>query len=201
MISRVLGVLSKKPGEPQDILSLWRNRIFTTIFLSAIIVAALPYASNIRISLNSDNYLNILIYSLAYAIGVTVIFWRSIPFRYRGLIGLLLFYIVGITSLTTYGRLGSGRLWLFVFAVLTTLLFGLRQGIVALTFNILTYSLWVLSVHYGYIGLTDSIAEPYDYLLPSIFSFFFISTVVTVSLGVFRSWKKISIRNSNFQTS
>jgi len=187
MTSKVIGFLSNNSDEPQDILSLWRNRIFTTIFLSAIIVATLPYATNIRISLNSEKYLNIFIYSLAYVIGVTVIFCRSIPFRYRGLIGLLLFYIVGITSLLTYGRMGSGRMWLFVFAVLTTLLFGLRPGIVALTVNILTYFFWVLGVHYGYIGLTGSMAESYDHLIPSIFSFFFISTVVTVSLGVFVS--------------
>jgi PAS domain S-box-containing protein len=103
------------------------------------------------------------------------------------MIGLLLFYIIGITSLLTYGRMGSGRLWLIVFAVLTTLLLGLRPGIVALTLNILTYSFWVLGVHLGYIVLTGTLAKPYEHLIPSIFSFFFFSTVVTISLGVFVS--------------
>ena len=73
-----------------------------------------------------------IVYSLAYLTGILIVFGRFIPFRYRTWIGLLLFYIIGVTALSTYGRMGSGRLWLIVFTVLTTLLLGLRAGVLAL---------------------------------------------------------------------
>ena len=114
-------------------------------------------------------------------------FGRFIPFGYRAWIGLLLFYIIGVISLSAYGRMGSGRLWLIVFAVLTTLLLGLRAGVLALILNTITYFLWAYGVDHGLIGSAKLAAEKALPLMASTVTFLFMNTLLTVSLGVFVS--------------
>ena len=75
----------------EDALLLWRKRIFFTIFLIAILVAALSYIPNMKISFQSGKWLNALVYTIIYLIGITVTFVRVIPFKLRAWSGLFYF--------------------------------------------------------------------------------------------------------------
>jgi PAS domain S-box-containing protein len=187
MLAGFFGERHRKGRDPADILTLWRNRIFLTIFSSAILIGSLPFAGNIRIAVNSGDMFNIFLYSLAYIVGILIVFGRAIPFRYRAWIGLILFYVLGVSSLLTFGRMGSGRLWLVTFSVLATLLLGLRAGVLTLFFNVITYTIWVTCFHFGYVTLVTAAAENMLPLKTSIFTFFFINSIMTISLGVFVS--------------
>ena len=187
MISGLFDKFFQRGGEPEDILTVWRKRIFLTIFSCAILAATLPYASNMRFAVNSGNLLIAIVFSLAYLTAILIVFGRFIPFGYRTWIGLLLFYIIGVTSLSAFGRMGSGRLLLIAFAVLTTLLLGLRAGVLALILNTVTYFLWVYGADYGLIGSAKLTVEKTLPLKASAFTFLFMNTLMTVSLGVFVS--------------
>jgi PAS domain S-box-containing protein len=109
---------------------------------------------------------------------------QAIPFKVRAWAGLLIFYGVGLTSLLALGPVGSGRMFLFAFAILASLLLGLRAGIIALALNISTFfSLgWLLSIgqlHWPHISIQA--AEKWT---TTSFTFFLLNTVGTVSLGV-----------------
>jgi len=184
MLARFLNWVQTADNDPKDVLSVWRHRIFSTIFLSAIVVATLPYLSNMRIALKSDQLLSAGVYSAAYLLALLVVFGRFIPFKIRVATGLLLFYVVGITSLITIGPMGSGRLWLLTFAVLTTLLLGLRAGLTALALNMATLLVLSWAINGILSGFSlDASRNPIHWNAISL-SFFFMNTVITISLGV-----------------
>lgn len=177
-------IADTQSGSYSDDLLIWRKRIFTSFFLSAIFVAAFTYIQNMMIAFQSGQWLHLTIYTIVYLLAITVTVLRWIPFKVRAWAGLLIFFGLAITSLISLGPVGSGRMFLFAFSILASLLLGLRAGIFALCFNIFT----IFTV--GWIFSTGQLHWPHiiDYSpkkwFASSYTFFFINTVVTLSLGV-----------------
>ena len=184
MLARIVKLFRPAEKDAKDVLSVWRHRIFSTIFLSSIIVATLPYASNMRIAVNSDQIVSAVVYSTVYLLAILVIVATFIPFKIRAGFGLILFYITGVTSLVTLGPAGSGRLYLIMFAVLTTLLLGLRAGLAALLLNIGTIFIWSWAVMKNLNGFSLEMTHQYIQWNGIRLSFLFINAVITLSLGV-----------------
>lgn len=194
MITRILKIVQREDRNSKDVLSIWRTRIFSTIFLCSIVIAALPYVSNMKIAISSGQLVNACVYSAAYIVAIILIFSRFLPYRFRIGIGLFLFYIVGVTSLLTLGLYGSGRLWLVTFAVLTTLLLGLRAGLIALALNLATLFLWSWAVAGNFGGFSYGLNSQTIRWPALNLSFFFMNAVITISLGVFVSVLERKIR-------
>jgi PAS domain S-box-containing protein len=137
-----------------------------------------------KISIQSGQKLNVVMWSLIYALAIIVTLIRTIPFRLRAWTGLFLFYALGLTSLLTIGPSGSGRLCIFAFAVLVSLLLGLKAGVIALALNIATIFLlgWILKMSYWELPILLSYNS--EHWVASGFTFFFINTAVTISTGV-----------------
>ncbi len=185
MLVALFNYFSEPPSEDRNnALLYWRMRIFSTIFLLTVFVGTFSYIPNIKIAINSGQKLSGAIYTLAYLLAVFVFFAKAIPFRVRVWTGLLLFYGVGLASLIFLGPVGSGRMYLFAFALLASLLLGLRAGILALVLNISTYfSLgWFLST--GQLQWTHITAHASENWAATGYTFFFFNTVITVSTGV-----------------
>ncbi len=95
-----------------------------------------------------------------------------------------MYYCAGLTSLFALGPVGSGRIFLFAFALLASLLLGLRAGILALVLNICTF------LSFGWMLSTDQLQWSHITIQASNkwgangYTFFVLNTVVTVSLGV-----------------
>jgi two-component system cell cycle sensor histidine kinase/response regulator CckA len=194
MIASKLKTVQKEDQNSQDVLSVWRTRIFSTIFSSAIVIAVLPYFSNMKIAISSGQLFSACVYSAAYIVAIFVIFSKFLPYKIRISIGLFLFYIVGVTSLITLGIYGSGRLWLVTFAVLATLLLGLKAGFIALALNLATLFLWSWAVVKNFSGLSAELSnQPIQWHALNL-SFFFMNAVITVSLGVLVSVLEKKIR-------
>ncbi len=174
----------QKPGVNDSTLLIWRKRIFTTIFLCASLTAAFTYIPNTKHAILTEQWLNAIVFSLAYLVLLAIVILPTIPFKVRAWLGLLTFYGVGLTALLTLGPVGSGRIFLIAFALLASLLLGLKAGILALVLNISTFLFlgWVLSMgqlHWPH--LTDYNSDKWT---TSGYTFFLLATVVTVSVGV-----------------
>jgi len=172
------------PEDRQNTLLLWRMRIFSTIFLLITVAATFSLIPNLRIAIISGQKLSAVIYSLAYLLCSSVFFVKVIPFRIRVWAGLFAFYGVGLTSLIVLGPVGSGRMYLFAFALLASLLLGLRAGLLALILNISTYfSLgWFLST--GRLQWSHITVQAVENWTTTGYTFFFFNTMITVSIGV-----------------
>jgi len=165
-------------------INLWRERIFFTIFLSAIIIASLTYIPNIIISFHGENWINTFLYTAIYLCAIGVTFIRKIPFIFRAWVGLFLFYLVGLISLVTIGPVGSGRILLFSFALLTCLLLGLKSGIIVLGINICTFISIAWLLDQGIVNFKHLIGYTPKLWIANGLTFIFISGVITVSLGL-----------------
>ena len=172
------------------VLSLYRKKIFSVIFLVSLIGALPPFYLNLNLSISQGNYLNATIYTSAYLIAVAVIFFKIVPFTMRAWAGLLLFYFMGLVGLVAYGPEASGRVWLFMFAILTTLILGLKAGLAALTINVVTILMWAWAWSANYFSWSGSPRFSQTIIFTTTSSFLFMTALVTVSLGVFLNFLK-----------
>ena len=172
------------PEERNNALLLWRMRIFSTIFLLITAVATFSLIPNLRIAIISGQKSSAAIYLLAYLLCASVYFAKVIPFKIRVWTGLLSFYGVGLTSLIVLGPVGSGRMYLFAFALLASILLGLRAGFLALVLNISTYFSisWFLAT--GQLQWSHITAQAAENWTTTGYTFFFFNSVITVSIGV-----------------
>jgi two-component system cell cycle sensor histidine kinase/response regulator CckA len=168
----------------ENTLHLWRVRIFLTIFSGTILIGSLSYVANMKISFQSRDWTSALIWTIAYSILFTITFVRIIPFKIRVWIGLSVFYAIGISSFLTYGPIGSGRIWLLSFAILSSLLLGLRAGLIAVFINICTIFLLAMFLNTDFLTETPLTYSPLEYWLATGLSFVFMSTIISVSIGV-----------------
>ena len=165
-------------------LLIWRKRIFNAIFLCTTLTGTVAYIPNVKHTIQIGQWSTAIIYTIAYLTPLCIVVVQSIPFKVRAWTGLLMFYGVGLTSLIALGPVGSGRLFLFAFSLMTTLLLGLRSGILTLVLNIVTFLSinWALSRgHLSWPHLID-----YDTVkwATAGYTFFCFNAVVTVSIGV-----------------
>ena len=174
----------RKSGAHESTLLIWRKRIFATIFLCTALMAAFPIVRNVQYAIQVEQWLNVIVFTLAYLSVLTIVTVPGIPFKVRAWTGLLIFYSVGLTSLFTIGPVGSGRMLLFAFALLAGLLLGLRAGLLALVLNIGTF------LFLGWMQSTGRLQWPHISIYAAGkwaangYTFFFLNTVVTVSVGV-----------------
>jgi two-component system, cell cycle sensor histidine kinase and response regulator CckA len=185
MLYKFLDLEQERGENAKDMLFTWRKRLFLSIFICSLVAAFIPLLLNIKIAITSGNILNAVVFSAIYIAAIFVTFGKFIPFEIRAWSGLLLFYLMGIVSLASVGLGGGGRMFLFMFAVLTTLILGLRPGIVALALNLLTMFLWLWACSSNYFSL--GLMHPFlpSQLLAIGFTFLFMNAVVTVSIGIF----------------
>ena len=184
MLKSFIDLMQGKEGEQKDLMLTWRKRVFFIILLSSLLGALFPYLTNIKLALSEGLIANAVIYSSAYLIAIVVTFWKAIPFTVRAWSGLSLFFLVGAVSLVTYGPMGSGRVWLLIFATLASLFLGLRAGIMALALNIVFFTLWVFGWSISYFSWVDASQLSVVLVTATVSSFLFISSIVTISIGI-----------------
>jgi PAS domain S-box-containing protein len=187
LFERLSGLKKEEIEKQKDMLLIWRKKIFFSIFLASLIASFIPYLLNIKIAISSGQISSVFIYSLVYVIGIFITFMHRIPFAIRAWVGLLLFFVIGVFSLIAVGPPGGGRIWMFMFAVLTTLLLGLRPGIIALLLNVAAMFVWIWAWSNNYFTWIETYQILKNEILAIGASFVFLNSVVTVSLGIFVS--------------
>ena len=176
-------LFSRKAEDSEITLIVWRNRIFKTIFSCIILSGLVSYISNVQVALQIGQWKNAIIYTLGYLGFISIVLIKAIPFKARAWLGSLILYVIGITSLIVVGPAGGGRMFLFVFSILTCLFLGLRAGIFALVLNIGTilFISWMLST--GRLQWPHLTAYTIGKWPIMGYTFFFFNTTVTVSVG------------------
>jgi hypothetical protein len=103
----------------QSGLPLWRRRVFYTAFLTATILGFVSYLPTMTAAFAEGLSMSVLGYSLVYLVSLGLVLIPGIPFFWRMTVGLAIIYLGGVVNLNLAGLLGSGRIWLFIFSVLT----------------------------------------------------------------------------------
>jgi len=178
-------VVSSDAADQNGPLFIWRERIFSAIFLCGILFGLVTYISTLRYAITRGHFSNsVIFYSSVYVVAIIILLVRRIPFSVRAGIGLFLFYLLGLGTLVSVGPMGTGSIWLFAFAVTATLLLGLWAGLIALAFNISTLLILAQQMNAG--RLKWLVAMPYtlDTWNTTLVTFVFLNCVVVISLAM-----------------
>jgi len=122
-----------------DLMNEIRERQLTRGIRYAAVLGILPLIFSVSRAYyagwHSVMSLQIVFYCL---IMVTAIFSRSLPFIVKASIIVAITYILGLSSLISWGLLAFGVTTLFLFCILSTMLFGTRAGIISASISTLT---------------------------------------------------------------
>ncbi len=169
---------------PGTILAAWRERIFFAIFLTVILMAVVPYISSALGVIHEKKWATLAVYTLGYLSIIVILLLRRIPFQIRVMIGLGTFYSIGLTALISLGLIGSGRMWLFAFSIIASLLLGLGAGFTTLALNTATLVFLGYLLAKGQLPWAAAISDPMEIWIIVSITFILLNTVATVSLGV-----------------
>ena len=117
----------------------WREQLLEALLRGMLVVGLLALIGGGIIPAIQLGRPDLMIsYLAAYAVLVLVAFVRRLGFALRAGVLLFLFYALGALDFSVAGLSGDGRVLLFAFVVVTTILFDLSRGIVALVISLLT---------------------------------------------------------------
>ena len=131
----------------------WRKRILQAFLYIILILGTLAYILNAITLVRSGDVLIALFYTAAYAIVLAISLLRQIPYRVRTLTLLVITYGLAVQTLVSFGLSSDGRVWLLFFIILTGLLLGLREGLIATFISVVSYTLIAILLTGGILPL------------------------------------------------
>lgn len=162
----------------------WREKIFYFIFGSTILLGSVSLITSMIAAIQEERWLNVVIFALIYILGVAIVLQRRIPYKVRVWSGVFFFYVLGMVTFLTIGPFGSFRVWMFAFAVVASLLLGIKAGLFALGLNTFTIILTGVLMNSGFLDWGLDLGVHLDYWLTTGITFVFLNSVVTISLAV-----------------
>jgi len=181
------------------------DRIGLAAIIGGLVALALLYIGLPAAMSPLEQVIEMLPFIAGWLVIVVAWVWRGVHHRTRGLILLLLTYVLGVIIFVRGGLPGSGRVWLLLLPSLAFVLLGPRSGVAAGVVAILTYAFFALAISQKWI--VPQVAEDLT-TLSALFSegggFLLAAVVLTLILWSFnQSWmealRSASTANENLQ--
>lgn len=122
-------------------------------------------------------------YTAIFIWAAAIAFIRRIPYRVRSWSASLLFYLLGLMTFAILGPIGSARIWLIAFVVFTTILMGLRAGLVSVFITAgTTVIIWV-GINRGWYSWDLSMSAVQENWVTTSVTLLFLATVCAITIG------------------
>lgn len=145
--------------EPDDSLMAIRDEQLKLIFRAGIILGLvallLSACRNIIFGWHPTFVINVAVFSGVLA---GYLLEKRLSFQIRAIMLLALALILGVVALVTWGLMAMAFMGLFVFCMLSALLFGLRAGIAATAIAVIAMAMVGAGVHFGLIRFHFDVA-------------------------------------------
>jgi GAF domain-containing protein len=178
---------------PEDHLSVFRDRILQYILLGACIFGLITLATNLSTPISRGLWSIVIAYIIAYLLMVLITFLRTLSLPVRTSFFLLVLYLLSLSSLFDAGLSGAGRIFLLTFVVFAAILLGARQGLYAGIASVVTLVVfgWLMSsniipqppvsVMANSVSFEQWISETTDFLLLTVAV---ISSIIVLTTGL-----------------
>ncbi len=144
------GYTQDMSDEIKAVLRSWRVKALNTSLSVLAAVALLATLFPLIIAIRDPNRrFGVPIFLIAYLILVGLALFRRLNFRMRGWIALLMGYGVSIIAFARSGLVGSGRAYIITLPILTTILIGVRSGLIATTLSLTILTVFTVLAHMG----------------------------------------------------
>ena len=121
--------------EVREVLLSWRKRLFYSVYTTFLFLITIPFIVSTQTSIEQGNWFLLGLHATGFVCAVLIVTVRRIPYSIAALAGVIIMFLVGVTTLAKFGPIGSGRIWLFAFSVLATIVYGMRGGIITSAMN------------------------------------------------------------------
>lgn len=124
---------------------LWRERAFSTVFITLMVISAVIYIPPLITALEAGLWWVGVNYIVFLTVIFFLVYFRSVRFKVRAGLGVLLLLGIGWSTLHMSGLFGSGRLWFFLCPIIAGMFLGLKAGLSTLALNaciIFYYAVW-----------------------------------------------------------
>ena len=134
--SKAEQLLTAETGNIPDL----RERILRVMTILIVVIGTPMLVVNAPRFIQMDNwiFLGFSIFSLIYLIAL-LIANKGVPYHFRAVSIVLMTFGFGALSLENYGLAGDANLWLLFFNVFSTIMLGLRAGVIANMISLATY--------------------------------------------------------------
>ncbi|MBC8179480.1 MAG: hypothetical protein ISR61_10260 [Desulfobacteraceae bacterium] len=200
----VINRMASPSAMEKDSLLYWRARILFAILFAGLLLGVLLFIPIIPFVIKESLWRLAIIDVGAWLILLGIILCR-LRYEIRAAITMLMTYVVGVTVILLVGPLSGGPAWLFAFAVLTGVLLGAKNAIVALSINAITLTIigWLLTT--GRFGQTFPFFNTSEAMIVAGTNFMFLNTVAAISVtvlikGLVSIGQKEKVLNSTLET-
>ena len=189
---------------PSDGMKYWHEKLLMLILFSGLAVGIFVLIPNIWFAIQAGFWGIAFIDLSIYVLGIAILVFRSVPYKIRALAFISIFFILGTTISFIVGPFGSGLIWLFMFPIITTLLFGINSAMLALAVNMVILAIIGLLIYF------DLKQWPYTNSAPGLFrewiatslNFFLLELVTVLSTSfVFEGLHSTLIKEQNLSDS
>jgi len=183
---QVTGQASAEPELLLDLTAL-QQRLLNGMLYAAAVLGLPAVISGSLTAIRDGQLTRILIFAVAYGFILIITFGRSrIPYTFRAVSLLTIALALGADSLRSTGLGGSGRIFFIAFAVIATLLFGLRGGLITLGIGLLTTVVVAWGMSAGMLPITPDVmasTDPSSWLTGGVV-FTLLTMMLVISLGI-----------------
>lgn len=170
--------------DEKELVQEWRNKIFLGIFASFLVFISVPYILSCRFVWQNKMWINFTVYTLSYLSVFIIIIFKQIPFIIRVIIGLCVFYSLGIVAFVYAVAGGSGKLYLLSSSIIATLLLGIKFGLFSILINAFTLLVFGFFIANGTIAWIEGSPIVMKVYMLTGTTFMFLNIVLTLSLAV-----------------
>ena len=165
-------------------LEYWRKVIGVALIWAAIVLSPIAAIPTLWAAPHGNFWLIIIGVAIAYLTTVGMFLFPAIPSSVRAVIGTLLCYFLAVVIVAVAGPISSWIAWLFGFAVLASVLLGLRATMAAIILNGLTIFAVGWLIDQGYIAGYGYENLPLANRLAALAGILFVNTLVAISSGL-----------------
>jgi PAS domain S-box-containing protein len=153
-------------SETESVLHAWRTRILNGFLaIVAVAAAAMTGMSILDAISRPGQWPTVILFSILALVLAALAFFRGIDNRIRAWGVLLVPYVVGVTTLASFGLGSSGRLYLLALPIGALILIGVRSGIVMSALSVLTMAVFAFLADRG--ALVQWLVSDRNSLLPA----------------------------------
>jgi PAS domain S-box-containing protein len=170
-------------SDEQEIVLTWRKKIFIGIFTSFLVFISVPYFMSCRFVLQHKMWVSFTVYTFSYLSVFIIVIFRQIPFKIKVLVGLFVFYSLGMAAFVYAVAGGSAKIYLLSASIIATLLLGITSGIMTILINACTLIIVGYFVGNGTIPWIEGCPVVMKVYILTAATFMFLNIVLTISLA------------------
>lgn len=164
-----------------------RERIFQTLMLGLVALTATLYGVLIVEAVKDRSYSDMVFFTLLLLLATGVAVFRRLPYILRSGSLLLMVFSAGLFSMAQSGLSGHGELFILTFVILTSILLGVRAGLLSLFLGMVTLAVFGFGMIKGFIpipplGLNGDSGNSSDWL-NSWFFFLLFGGITSIPLA------------------